>query len=349
MSLLNTYRNNVFRKGRELSRLQENKAKKIKDISDIEKRIKSAQNSIRRTKSESTIRTKQQSIDRDSNKLSSEYKKLAALEKDIVSKSKQLASEESKLQIAERKEREKTLREDEKRQKDLQQRMEGFNKTLVNQERVQTQIQSDITELKRLPEKITILFMTSSPVDQQQLRPDEEAREIEGMIRKSDMRDSIDFVTKWAARPLDVLQAINEVNPTIVHFSGHGSEGNELVFQDNDGNTKLVSKEAIVQTIVSTSDDVRLVFFSSCFSSGQAKEIVKHIDAAVGMKVEIGDDTARIFAAYFYSAIGFGHSISRAFQQAKSSLMLEDISEEDIPELYLNSNIMGDEMILVQS
>jgi hypothetical protein len=270
------------------------------------------------------------------------------LEKKIGNKSKDLANDEKKLQEAESKERERSLRAEKGRQKELQNNIQGLKSTLTDHERIHKQIQTDITDLRKVPEKITILFMTSNPVDQSQLRPDEEAREIESMIRKSDFRESISFVTKWAARPLDVLQAINEVNPTIVHFSGHGSEENELVFQDNEGNTKLVSKEAIVETIVSTSDDVRLVFFSSCFSSGQAEEIVKSVDAAVGMRIEIGDDSARIFAAQFYSAIGFGHSIYKAFQQAKSALMLEGIQEEDVPELYVKSGLDSNQLILVQ-
>ncbi|MBW4829200.1 MAG: hypothetical protein KZY61_12170 [Clostridiaceae bacterium] len=45
---------------------------------------------------------------------------------------------------------------------------------------------------------------------------------------------------------MDILQAINELNPAIVHFSGHVSVTDELVLQVTDGNAKLVSKEAIV-------------------------------------------------------------------------------------------------------
>lgn len=29
-----------------------------------------------------------------------------------------------------------------------------------------------------------------------------------------------------------MLQAINELNPTVVHFSGHGSDTDEIIFQD---------------------------------------------------------------------------------------------------------------------
>lgn len=131
------------------------------------------------------------------------------------------------------------------------------------------------------------------------------------MIRKSKHRDAVSFETRWATRALDVIQAINEKNPTIIHFSGHGSEDDEIVFQDNQGNAKLVSKEAIVQTMMSTSDEIKLVFFNTCFSYGQAQTMVQHVDAAIGMTTTIGDDAARVFAAQFYSAIGFGLSLKK--------------------------------------
>ena len=66
------------------------------------------------------------------------------------------------------------------------------------------------------------------------VRLDEEVREITAQIRASDYRDSVDLVSRWAVRPLDVLQALNEDKPHIVHFSGHGSSGTELVFQDDE-------------------------------------------------------------------------------------------------------------------
>src|SRR5699024_9092231 len=153
---------------------------------------------------------------------------------------------------------------------------------------------------------------------------------------------------RWAIRALDVIQAINEGNPTIIHFSGHGSEGDEIVFQDNQGNVKLVSKEAIVQTMMSTSDEIKLAFFNTCFSYGQAQAVVQHVDAAIGMTTTIGDEAARVFAAQFYSAIGFGYSVKKAFEQGKAALMLEGIPEKDTPELYVKDGLNADELIIVK-
>ena len=66
------------------------------------------------------------------------------------------------------------------------------------------------------------------------------------------------------------------------------------------------------------------------------------------MKTSISDDAARIFAAQFYSAIGFGRTVANAFEQAKSALMLEGIREEETPELFLQEGIEADKFILVE-
>lgn len=190
--------------------------------------------------------------------------------------------------------------------------------------------------------------MASNPSDTSHLKLGEEARDINEMIRKSQHRDSIKFESRWATRPLDILQAINELNPDIVHFSGYGSENDELALQNADGTCKLVKKEAIVQTIMTSSDKIRLVFFNACFSYGQAMAVVEHVEAAIGMNSSIGDTADCVFAAQFYSAIGFGLSLQKAFDQAKAALMLEDIPEEATPELYVKDGLDANDIILVR-
>lgn len=193
-----------------------------------------------------------------------------------------------------------------------------------------------------------VLFLTSNPINAQPLRLDEEARSISEMIRKAEHRDSVSFETRWAVQPLDVLQAINELNPTIVHFSGHGAPSDEIIFQDASGNAKPVSQEAIVQTMVASSSDIRLVFFNTCYSYNQARAVTKHVEAAIGMSASVSDEAARVFSAQFYSAIGFGHSIKKAFEQAKALVMMEGLDEADTPKLFVQEGLDASELAVVR-
>lgn len=122
------------------------------------------------------------------------------------------------------------------------------------------------------------------------------------------------------------MQAINETDPEIIHFSGHGSEKGEIVLDDGSGNMSMVSK-AMAAAVASASkgeDD----FFNACFSQKEAQAVVDKVEAAIGMNTEIGDEAAIVFAAQFYSSIGFGQNLQQAFDQAKAALLLKDRRRE---------------------
>lgn len=199
------------------------------------------------------------------------------------------------------------------------------------------------------PNRLKIVFFAANPRDQVQLRLDEEAREVEKRLRATDHRDVIDFATRWAVRPADLIEALNQERPQIIHLSGHGSQTEELAFQDDFGGTKIVTKEALAAMIHAFSDEVRLVLFNNCFSEAHAREAVKHIEAAIGMNDSISDDAARIFAANFYAALGYGRSVQNAFEQAKAALMLESIPEERTPQLFTRSNVDPSTLVLVEA
>jgi hypothetical protein len=240
------------------------------------------------------------------------------------------------------------MKEQERSAREHERRIKAISGKLTRHDQLHAMALATIEKLQHLPEHITVLFLAANPLDQQQLRLDEEVREIGEMIRKSKHRDAVHLESRWAVRPLDVLQAINECQPRIVHFSGHGSDQEEIVFQDNTGQAKFVSKEAIVQTMAAASGDIQLVFFNTCYSRAQAEAVVQYVPSAIGMNTSIGDDAARVFSAQFYSAIGFGLSIGRAFQQAKAALMLEGIPEESTPELFVTSGLNVHDLVLVQ-
>ncbi len=347
MALIDTYRNNIKRKREELAKLRQEKAKESAKIPQQYKRIIDAKNAISRTKSESTIKFKLREIEKAEKEIASINKKIADIEKKIGIKDKELTTEEQRYLTEEERVNKKKADLEKKRLQETTRQMLSIDRALQQHNYAQKRMQDEITLLKKIPEKITVLFMASNPLDTDYLRLDEEARSIQEMIRKSKHRDSVKFETRWAARPLDILQAINELNPDVVHFSGHGTQDGELILQNANGNKQFVSMEAIVQTMMTSSDKIRLVFFNTCFSYEQAISVVSEVEAAIGMTDSISDNAARIFAAQFYSSIGFGLSLKKAYDQAITALMLEGFLEEDKPKLYVKDNLNPDDIFLV--
>ena len=355
MALINMYRQNVTRKRSEMAQLRGDLAKERKKVSDASTRINSAADAMHRTKSLSTISSKQREIQRyEKDRATAEGNiarieaKIAAKDKELLSEEKKVAAEEDSIFKKRSREEEQRRREEEQRRRNSERDMTNIRSTLRQHDRYHSATQTALENLLRLPEKINVVFFASNPIDATQLRLDEEARAIAETIRKSKHRDAVKLESCWAVRPEDVIQALNEFSPAIVHFSGHGSDQNEIVFQGDDGKAFFVSMEAIVQTMMASSEGIRLAFFNTCHSHNQAKAVVEHVEAAIGMNTSIGDEAARVFASQFYSSVGFGFSVKKAFEQAKALLMLKGIPEQNTPELFVRDGMDAEELIIVK-
>lgn len=277
MSQIDTYRNTLLRKKEELAKLNTDLAKEQAKLSPLQKKIISASNALQRAKSDSTARIKRNEIERAQKNICDIQKKIgdiqtkiAKKEKEITTADKNLRNEEVKLTKKQNDESQKRFREAVRQSEELEQRMHRH-------ELIQSQLQMDVEYLKAVPNHITVLFLAVNPTNTPQLRLDEEARTIQNKIRLSDYRESVKFESRWATRSSDILQAINETNPTIVHFSGHGTENGELVLLNPEGNEILIKKEATTLTMATASDTIRLVVFNACFSESQAENVVKYI------------------------------------------------------------------------
>ena len=196
---------------------------------------------------------------------------------------------------------------------------------------------------------IKVLFLTSNPEGTPALKLDEEARLINQKIRASEYRDVLKLETLWAVRPDDLLQALLEHKPQIVHFSGHGSEAGEIVLMDNNRQVKPVSAEALKMLFTTLKDNIRVVVLNACYSQIQAQAIAEVIDCVVGMSTAIGDEAAIVFAASFYRAIGFGRSIKGAFDQGNTAIMLEGIPEANTPQLLTRMGVDPAAIVLIES
>ena len=79
------------------------------------------------------------------------------------------------------------------------------------------------SQARAVTNKHVILFLAANPSGTDRLALDREARSIHAELKRSGHRDRFDFVTRWAAEPLDLLRELRKLKPTVVHFSGHGT------------------------------------------------------------------------------------------------------------------------------
>ncbi len=190
--------------------------------------------------------------------------------------------------------------------------------------------------------KVKVLFLAADPSDSARLRLGQELRDIRDSLQRSKERDSFLLESRESVRPRDITQAIFDVEPQIVHFSGHGMSTGELCFEDIQGKTQPVQPDALASLFELVSKQVNCVVLNACYSEIQVKAIAKHIPFVIGMNQAIGDKAAIAFAVGFYKALGSGRSFEDAYKFARLEIQLEGIPEHLTPILKLKQSFVSE-------
>jgi hypothetical protein len=190
----------------------------------------------------------------------------------------------------------------------------------------------------------TILVLAANPKDTPPLRLDQEIRDIDNGLERAQKRNEFNLKPKLAARPVDVRRAMLDYKPNIVHFCGHGSGEEGIAFEDESGQSKLISTDALSGFFELFADQVECVVLNACYSEVQAEAIAVHIKYVVGMKKAIGDKSAIEFAVAFYDALGAGKSYEFAYKLACNAIQWTDIPEYLTPILKSKINSVSDNL-----
>jgi hypothetical protein len=185
-----------------------------------------------------------------------------------------------------------------------------------------------------------ILILAANPKNTEKLRLDEEMREIQAGLERARKREQFDLIPRWAVRPQDLLRALLDYEPQIVHFSGHGGGEQGLALENDSGQAQLVSADALARLFKLFEGKVECVLLNACYSEVQAEAICQHVNYVIGMNQAIGDKAARKFAVGFYDALGAGRSIEDAYEFGCSAIYLEGISEHLIPVLKKRTGLV---------
>jgi CHAT domain len=190
---------------------------------------------------------------------------------------------------------------------------------------------TDTSEASDHPVK-TILILAANPKGTAALRLNEEMREIEAGLQRSQKRDQFVLKYKLAARLKDIEQALLDYKPQIIHFSGHGEGEEGLVLEDDLGQPHLLDANTLAAFQI-FAERVECVVLNACYSTVQAELIAQHVPYVVGMNKAIGDKAAIAFAVGFYDAIAAGESYEFAYKLGCSLVRMQGITEYLTPQL----------------
>lgn len=218
---------------------------------------------------------------------------------------------------------EQLLQEEEKELKKLGDRLDEIEVALNPVPAAQTNPQTKILILAAIPDN---------------LRLDQEMREIRNAIERAARRDLFEIHTRTAVRPQDIRKAISDERPQIVHFCGHGTSDGSLILEDDRANHKPVSPESLAALFKLHAEYVNCVLLNACYSEKSAEAISKYIKYTIGMNQPIEDQAAIVFAQGFYDGLGYKNldnqdNFTRAFNEAMVAIQMENLVQGEIPVL----------------
>lgn len=172
-----------------------------------------------------------------------------------------------------------------------------------------------------------ILFMQADPADMVRLQSDEELRAINEQLRLAKKRSRFKLYQYPAVRPQDISRALLEVNPTIVHFSGHGHSSGAICCENEEGEAHPLTPAALTALFALFKEHLQCIILNACYSVIQAEALAQQIPYVIGMSNEVADDAAIAFSVGFYQALGAGRTIDDAFKLGCAQIQLENMPD----------------------
>lgn len=176
----------------------------------------------------------------------------------------------------------------------------------------------------------TLLILSANPNATDRLRLDQEVRQIDEGLQRSQHRDDFEIHQKWAVRPSDVHRALLSIRPEIIHFAGHGAGKDGILLEDNSGNPCLVSGDAL-SSLFKSFPQIECVFLNACYTEFQAEAIAQHVGYVVGMNSAVDDDHATAFAVAFYETISAARSYDDAYNIGCSVMLMHGAPRDMLP------------------
>lgn len=188
---------------------------------------------------------------------------------------------------------------------------------------------------------LRIAFLGTNPIASNPLRTDIEARTLARALKSTTNGNRISVNYYPAAEWTDLLQALNEFSPNIVHFSGHGGGGG-LVF-DNEGIYEdggiEINYDLFTRFLGATIRKPDILVLNACDTVDQARKLLENVKAVVAMSDTIDDAAAAYFSKFLYSAIAEGQPLSLAVEQGKIALAAMKLPDAKLPTILVRAGV----------
>jgi CHAT domain len=192
------------------------------------------------------------------------------------------------------------------------------------------------------PRPIKILFFSANPDGTETLKTSDEFLAVYKLLQN----DSHFVVKVGNGQTAETLRAdLEHERPDILHFSGHGVDGvGHIVLASAKGAPAPLPLDTLAKVIQTTRRGnpdfpLRIVVLNACWTFERVDNLRQEVDAVIGMKSSIGDDSAHAFAKGLYGGFQQGFSLPDAMERGKNTITLKNLSDDQIPTFVVRQGI----------
>ncbi|MCB4863001.1 CHAT domain-containing protein [Sphingobium sp. PNB] len=336
---------------RALAQLKDKEASLEKELQRHEADLHKAKENARRyedqaqrASSASSAKSALSSATRESKKALDAGKKVADIKKKLADNARDQGSRQRSLQSSEKSDRQAQDREaDRRRQREKSHAREMAQLAKTNVHYVHLKPPE--------PEKLRVLYLTSNPG--MDLRTDAEVRQVQQALRGAKYRDLVTVEQRPAATFQDLLDGLNDVQPHIIHFSGHGG-GSSVVMEGGElagGSEQAISFPLLVKALDATDHPPTLLVLNACDTLEGAEVILPAVPVVIAMSDNVLDMAAILFAQQFYAALASGQSVGSSLKQAKVKIEAAMIDDEasELPQCISRDDVDISSLVLVKT
>ncbi|MFN5857601.1 MAG: CHAT domain-containing tetratricopeptide repeat protein [Pseudanabaenaceae cyanobacterium] len=197
-------------------------------------------------------------------------------------------------------------------------------------------------------DRVRILVVAANPLGSSPLKLDHEVKTIQEALKRARKRDNFVVEYRLAATPSELRRALLDVEPHVLHFSGHGAGDRGLLFVSDESASEIYRSEGgEVRSRSTSTNEIRFVpaqplanllqlcdehlecvVLNACYSDVQGDAISANIPFTIGMRDVIGDNVAIKFSQGFYDAIGAGKGYEMAFKWGKVAIEFDLVDDQ---------------------
>ncbi|MCL2928268.1 MAG: alpha/beta hydrolase [Trichodesmium sp. MAG_R01] len=217
--------------------------------------------------------------------------------------------------------------------REIEQLLEGIKN--INP-KVYQEYESEFEEKPSKPpiEKCDVLVLAANPTGTQPLQLKEETELIRKKLQQTEFGKNYIVYGEENAFIEDLSKYLLKYEPRILHFSGHGNSQGEIILNNRQGEAEVLPLETLSELLSIVRKDgkpIECVVFNACFSLKKADAVADQVGCVIGMKKEIDDDSALIFAEEFYQGLAYKRSYYKAFQLGINGLERLGLLDSPIP------------------